>query len=100
MTLPLPQPRRLPEADGFPAKVRQYAIGSPLLAAAMLQHDVGAALNIPGRLVLYEGKDGRTRLGHDRPSSLMDRLGNPELSAAARKLDATLAVLAERVTAA
>jgi hypothetical protein len=29
----------------------------------------------------------------------MDRLGNPELSAAARKLDAKLAALAERVTA-
>jgi uncharacterized protein (DUF302 family) len=84
---------------GFPAKVRQYAIGNPLLAATMLQHDVGAALNVPVRLVLYEGKDGRTRLGYDRPSSLMDRLGNPELSAAARKLDAKLAALAERVTA-
>ena len=85
---------------GFHAKVRQYTIGNPLLAATMLQHDVGAALNVPVRLVIYEGKDGRTRLGYDRPSSLMDRLGNPELSAAARKLDAKLAALAERVTAA
>jgi len=85
---------------GFPAKVRQYAIGNPLLAATMLQHDVAAALNVPVRLVLYEGNDGRTRLGYDRPSSLMDRLGNPELSAAARKLDTKLAALAECVTAA
>jgi Domain of unknown function DUF302 len=85
---------------GFPARVRQYTIGNPLIAATMLQHDVGAALNVPVRLVIYQGKDGRTRLGYDRPSSLMDRLGNPELSAAARKLDAKLAALAERVTAA
>jgi uncharacterized protein (DUF302 family) len=84
---------------GFPAKVRQYTIGNPLIAATMLLHDIGAALNVPVRLVIYEGTDGRTRLGYDRPSSLMERLGNPELSTAARKLDAKLAALAESVTA-
>jgi uncharacterized protein (DUF302 family) len=84
----------------FPAKVRQYTIGNPLIAATLLLHDVGAALNVPVRLVIYEGRDGRTRLGYDRPSSLLERLGNPKLSAAARKLDAKLAALAERVTAA
>jgi hypothetical protein len=36
---------------------------------------------------------------YDRPSSLMKRLGNPELSATARKLDAKRVALAERVTA-
>jgi uncharacterized protein (DUF302 family) len=85
---------------GAPAKVRQYTIGNPLIAATMLQHDVGAALNVPVRLVVYEDRDGRTRLGYDRPSSLMDRLGNLKLRAAARQLDAKLAALAERVTAA
>jgi hypothetical protein len=76
---------------GLPAKVRQYAIGNALLAVTMLQHDVGAALNVPDRLLLYKGKDGRTRLGYDRPSSFMDRVSNPEFSAAARKLDTKLA---------
>jgi Domain of unknown function DUF302 len=85
---------------GFPAKVRQYTIGNPLIAATMLQHDVSAALDVPVRLVIYEGTDGRTRVGYDRPSSLMERLANPELSAAARKLDAKLAALVERVTGA
>jgi hypothetical protein len=66
-----------------------------LIAATMLQHDVGAALNVPVRLIIYEGKDGR----YDRPSSLMSRLGNSELTTAARKLDDKLAVLVERVTA-
>jgi hypothetical protein len=41
-----------------------------------------------------------TRLGYGRPASLMDRLGNSELSAAARKLDTKLAALAECGTAA
>ena len=34
---------------GFPAKVRQYTIGNPLIAATMLLHDIGAALNVPVR---------------------------------------------------
>jgi hypothetical protein len=48
---------------GFPAKVQQYTIDNPLIAAAMLQHDIGAALNVPVRLVIYEGEDGRTTSG-------------------------------------
>jgi uncharacterized protein (DUF302 family) len=40
---------------GFPAKVRQYTIGNPLIAATMLLHDIGAALNVPVRMVIYEG---------------------------------------------
>ena len=82
---------------GFPAKVRQYTMGNPLIAATILQHDVGAALNVPVTLIIYEGRDGRTYLGYDRPSSLMSRLGNSELTTAARKLDDKLAALVERV---
>jgi len=41
-----------------------------------------------------------TRIGYDRPSSLMHRPANPELGATARKLDAKLAALVERVTGA
>jgi hypothetical protein len=52
------------------------------------------------RVVAYEAKDGRTHFAYDRPSSCMDRLGNGELGAAARKLDAKLAALADRVTGA
>jgi hypothetical protein len=82
-------------------EVRQATIGRPLIAAAMLLHDTGAASNISVRLVIiHEGTDRRTRLGHDRPTSLMQRLRNRELSAAAPKPDAKLAALAEHVTAA
>jgi hypothetical protein len=81
-------------------EVRQATIGRPLIAATMLLHDTGAASNISVRLVIHEGTDRRTRLAYDRPMSLMERLGNRELSAAAPKPDAKLAALAERVTAA
>jgi hypothetical protein len=81
-------------------EVRQATIGHPLIAAAMLLHDTGAASNISVRLVIHGGTDRRTRLGHDRPTSLMQRPRNRELSAAAPKPDAKLAALAEHVTAA
>jgi hypothetical protein len=81
-------------------EVRQATIAGPLIAATMLLHDTGATSNISLRLVIYEDTDGHTRLGYDRPTSLMERLGNRELSAAAPKPDAKLAALAERVTAA
>jgi uncharacterized protein (DUF302 family) len=85
---------------GHSGKVKQYTIGNPLIAVTMLRHDVGAALYVPLRVVVYEASDGRTHFAYDRPSSLMDRLDNEELSAAARELDAKLAALVERVTVA
>jgi hypothetical protein len=82
---------------GLPSKVWQYTIGNPLIAATMLRHDVGAALNVPVRLLIYEGEDGRTHIGYDRPSSLMSRLRSAELIAAAQKLDNKLTDLVERI---
>ena len=38
-------------------EVRQATIGRPLIAAAMLLHDTGAASNISVRLVIHEGTD-------------------------------------------
>ena len=85
---------------GLPSKVWQYTIGNPLIAFTMLRHDVGAALNVPVRLIIFEGEDGRTHIGYDRPSSLMSRLRSAELAAAAQKLDDKLAAPVERIMAA
>ena len=84
---------------GPPTKVRQYTIGNPLIAFTMLKYDVQAALDVPVRLIIYQGKDGRTRIGYDRPSSLMSRIGDADLMVAARKLDEKLAALVERAAA-
>lgn len=81
-------------------KARLYTIGNPLIARTMMQHDLRVGLNVPVRLLIYETASGEVRLGYDLPSSLMSRLGNAEVTAAARKLDAKLAALAERVTGA
>jgi uncharacterized protein (DUF302 family) len=79
---------------------RLYTLGNPLIAKTMLSHDLGAALNVPVRLFIYETENEEVRLGYDLPSSLMSRLNNAEVTAAAEKLDAKLAALAERATGA
>jgi uncharacterized protein (DUF302 family) len=85
---------------GARAKCRLYTLGNPLIARTMLKHDIGVGLNVPVRLVIYETEAGEARLGYDLPSSLMSRLKSTEVTAAAEKLDAKLAALAERATGA
>jgi uncharacterized protein (DUF302 family) len=83
---------------GTPIKSRLYILGNPLIAHTMMMHDLAVGLNVPVRVLIYEAPSGEVRLGYDVPSSLMSRLDNAEVTAAARKLDAKLAALAERVT--
>lgn len=85
---------------GAKAKSRLYILGNPLIAHTMLKHDAGVGLNVPVRLLIYEASSGEVRLAYDQPSSLMSRLGNENITAAAETLDAKLAALAERVTGA
>ena len=85
--------------NGLDAKARMYTIGNPLIAWTMIKHDLGAGLNVPVRLMIYEdASSGTVRLAYDLPSSLMSRLGDEEVAAAARKLDAKLGALAELAT--
>ena len=86
--------------NGQPAKCRLYTMGNPLIARTMLKYDIEVGLNVPVRLIIYEATDGSTRFAYDLPSSLMSRLENKEVAAAAAKLDVKLAALAERVTGA
>ena len=79
---------------GDHVKCRLYILGNPLIARTMLKHDVRVGLNVPPRLIIYETAEGEVRIAYDLPSSLMSRLNNPEVAAAAEKLDAKLAALA------
>jgi uncharacterized protein (DUF302 family) len=80
---------------GAGAKIRSYIIGNPLIARTMIKHDPGVGLNVPIRVMIYQTASGDARLAYDLPSSLMSRLNNAEVSAAAIKLDAKLRALAE-----
>jgi uncharacterized protein (DUF302 family) len=83
---------------GRSARIRSYVLGNPLVARTMIVHDPGVGLNVPVRLLIYEGSDRRTRVAYDVPSTLMGRLKNPEVTKAAALLDDKLRALAEEVT--
>jgi uncharacterized protein (DUF302 family) len=85
---------------GVQARIRSYTIGNPLVAQTMITHDPGVGLNVPIRVLIYQAPSGETRLAYDLPSSLMSRLHNDEVSAAALELDAKLRALAVLATGA
>lgn len=85
---------------GAQAKIRSYTIGNPLVAQTMITHDPGVGLNVPVRVLIYQTPSGEVRLAYDLPSSLMSRLHNDNVSAAALKLDAKLRALAILATGA
>ena len=84
---------------GLRARCKLYVLGNPLIARTMLEHDLAVGLHVPVRAMIYEdAKTNTTRLAYDLPSSLMARLDNPKVTAAARRLDERLAALAKTVT--
>jgi uncharacterized protein (DUF302 family) len=83
---------------GKQAKARQYTYGNPLVAETMLKHDVRAGSEVPLRVMFYESRDGRGVMAYDLPSSLMRRYENPEIDAAARKLDEKVVSFAQELT--
>jgi uncharacterized protein (DUF302 family) len=86
---------------GLGARCKLYILGNPLIARTMLKHDLGVGLNVPVRVMIYEDqRTGRTRLAYDLPSSLMSRLGNENVTVAAKHLDEKLAELAKIATGA
>lgn len=86
---------------GCEARAKLYILGNPLIAATMIRHDLGVGLNVPVRVLIYEDpRSGACRLAYDLPSSLMARLKNDRVNAAARELDRKLRALAEAVTGA
>jgi uncharacterized protein (DUF302 family) len=82
---------------GIDRKVLRLILGNPLIAITMLRHDVSAGLFAPVEMLLVDEGDGRSSLTYVKPSSLMVVEPNPELLAAAEKLDAKLAALAAKV---
>lgn len=79
-----------------PTKAVLIILGNPLVAITMLEHDIGAGLNVPTRVYLEETADGQTRLSYDLPSTLMGNL-TEEAQAAARKLDEKIVAFATRL---
>jgi uncharacterized protein (DUF302 family) len=82
---------------GVEARSILYILGNPLIARTMLVHHLGAGLNVPVRLTIYEDQAGAVRVAYDLPSSLMSGLAHESVTDAAKKLDAKLVALGEQV---
>jgi uncharacterized protein (DUF302 family) len=78
------------QITGQPRKAMQYAIGNPLTATRMTQHELPAALYAPLRVLLYENEAGCATFEYDRPSSLFGQSGDEHVTAVARELDTSL----------
>ena len=78
------------QITGQRRKAVQYAIGNPLTASRMTQHQLPASLYAPLRVVLYENEVGRAIFEYDRPSSLFGQFDDERVTAVAHELDASL----------
>ena len=86
---------------GIGGRAAVYTIGNPLIAQTMIRHNIEVGLNVPVRVLIYEHAATKTGcIGYDLPSSLMARLNNEQITAAAKLLDDKLAALARHCTGA
>lgn len=84
---------------GIAGRATMYTIGNPLIARTMIRHNIEVGLAVPVRILIYEDAASKTgRIGYDLPSSLMARLKNEQITAAAKLLDDKLAALARHST--
>ncbi|KAI0672147.1 hypothetical protein C8Q78DRAFT_729407 [Trametes maxima] len=96
---------------GNPGSVPQavvYTFGNPLLAQAMLRHDLTVGLHVPPKLLVLENADQRgTKVVYDDPAALIPVPSrgiaagedvNAELRATAEKLSAKVEELVKAIT--
>jgi hypothetical protein len=89
----------LPLVGQPPAKAVQYAIGNPLVAVEMTRYNLVAGLYAPLRAIIWEDKQGTTRIDYDLPSSLFGQFRDAHIDAVAAKLDWKMAALVKSATA-
>ena len=81
-----------------PRRVSQYAIGNPLLAIRMIQHEPGVALYAPLRLAVYEDGEGKCVVACDRFTSLLARYQHPKIASTAKLVEQKVDALVAEVT--
>src|SRR5215510_7124576 len=84
--------------EAKPTRVSRYAIGNPLLAIRMIQHEPGVALYAPLRLAVYEDGEGQCVVACDRFTSLLTRYQHPEIASTAKLVEQKVDALVAEVT--
>ncbi len=83
---------------GLKLKATLFLVGNPTVGKKIFEQDPAAGLYIPLRVFVYEGKDGKTYVSYDKPSSLLAPLNNKDIEMTAGMLDQKLEGLAQMST--
>lgn len=83
---------------GLKLKANLFLVGNPTVGKKIFEQDPAAGLYVPIRVFVYEGKDGKTYVSYDKPSSLLAPLNNKDISMTAGMLDQKLEGLAQMAT--
>jgi uncharacterized protein (DUF302 family) len=75
---------------GKKQKAKQYLIGNPLTAIQMTSHQIGTALYVPLRVLIYENAAGEAVAEYDQITSLVQQFDDVEVSSVAGILDIRL----------
>jgi uncharacterized protein (DUF302 family) len=83
---------------GLKLKATLFLVGNPTVGKKIFEQDPAAGLYVPLRVFVYEGKDGKTYVSYDKPSSLLAPLNNKDIEMTAGMLDQKLEGLAQMST--
>jgi uncharacterized protein (DUF302 family) len=81
-----------------PLKAKLYDIGNPLIAQHFLKYSAEAGLHVPIRVEIYENAQGKTCIGYDQPSTLLQQsaVTQEEFVRTATELDQKAAHLVQK----
>lgn len=83
---------------GLKLKATLFLVGNPTVGKKIFEQDPAAGLYVPIRVFVYEGKDGKTYVSYDKPSSLLAPLNNKDINMTASMLDQKLEGLTQMAT--
>ena len=83
---------------GLKLKATLFLVGNPTVGKKIFEQDPAAGLYIPLRVFVYEGKDSKTYVSYDKPTSQLGTLNNQDISMTAGMLDQKLEGLAQMAT--
>lgn len=83
---------------GLKLKATLFLVGNPTVGKKIFEQTHAAGLYIPLRVFVYQGKDGKTYVSYDKPSTLLAQFGNKEVDQTAAMLDQKLDNLVHMLT--
>ena len=83
---------------GLSLKATLFLVGNPTVGKKLFDQNHGVGLYVPLRVFVYEGKDGKTFVSYDKPSSLLQQFNDKQIDMVAGMLDQKIEGLAQMAT--